>query len=329
MRDRSLSRFLLVMMGCAWLAACNSEADSPPSNGGAAGEGGTSGGPGGADSLAGFVKVTLLEPVLPTDTPATSVAAYFYDRLPPPPLPLELLSEEGDCRLMVPSKPFCDPECEDSVCTEDGVCTPNANARSVGNVRVSGLGDGELTIEPVGPKFVYQGATLPNPPCDEGADVTVTADAFELRAMCVAPLELTSAVPVVVESGQPVALTWTPKGAGDARIEVVLDVAHHGGQTGEILCDVPDTGAMEIPEPLVTQLIELGVAGYPTITINRASRATAPNEPDLSLTVSSLVERAVDTGVPSCGDPSLCPPGGTCNETCPAGTTCGDDLICR
>lgn len=109
-------------------------------------------------------------------------------------------------------------------------------------------------------------------------------------------------------------LSWTPPADGQSsRMEIEVDISHHGGQKGQIDCDVPDTGAFEIPEELVTQLVALGVAGYPTITLTRVSRAAAPEAPGITLSVMSTVDRLVDTGLDSRGMDSDCPDGLTCD----------------
>ena len=119
---------------------------------------------------------------------------------------------------------------------------------------------------------------------------------------------------ITIRSDEPTLLSWTPPADGQSsRMEIEVDISHHGGQKGQIDCDVPDTGAFEIPEELVTQLVALGVAGYPTITLTRVSRAAAPEAPGITLSVMSTVDRLVDTGFDSCGMDSDCPDGLTCD----------------
>ena len=122
--------------------------------------------------------------------------------------------------------------------------------------------------------------------------------------------------------GQPLQLTWTPAGQPAlGRIELKLDISHHGGARGKIECDVPDTGSLEIPASQVSGLLALGVAGYPTIVVTRASTATAAVSAGvISLRILSPVERAVDIeGLSSC----------TKDAECPTGQTCQTDLTCK
>jgi hypothetical protein len=292
------------------VAAGTSGASAAGAGTNAAGAGASDGG-----AAAGLVGNFLVKMVAPKDDADayTSFLGKLYDAPQPPLVPLVLDSEEGDCRLMVPEIPFCDPECEDGACTADDECTPYPTAQSAGTVRVHGLGEETLELEPVGSSFTYMpAAALPYPPCTEGDSVHLEADAFELQSTCIAPIVLPDEQ-IRVRSGEGVAVTWTPGEASDGRIRLVLDIAHHGGQKGEIDCDVADTGAFEIPEALVTKLVGLGVAGYPTIVVSRMASSAASGLPDVTLTIAAEIERVVDTGVTSCGSSSDCPGGMTCD----------------
>jgi hypothetical protein len=168
--------------------------------------------------------------------------------------------------------------------------------------------------------FAYQPpSTLPNPPCEEGADVRATTDSLTLESTCIAQLELDLETPPEVRAGEGLPVSWVPAGVPDiSRVHMVLDVAHHGGKKGEIVCDVADTGSFEIPESLVTDLVNLGLAGFPTIVVTRVAGVPGSVEPDVALTIASPVERLVNTGVTSCTD----------EMDCPDGTTCRVDLTC-
>jgi hypothetical protein len=77
---------------------------------------------------------------------------------------------------------------------------------------------------------------------------------------------------------------------------------------------VPDTGSFEIPEFLITKLVDLGLAGFPEIVASRVSTATASAQGDVRLVISSPITRPVDTGVKSCRDETTCDPGQTCQD---------------
>jgi hypothetical protein len=168
--------------------------------------------------------------------------------------------------------------------------------------------------------IVYQSPSLPYPPCELGSSVAALAPAFSLRADCIAPLELSGPDPIPVKANQAVHLTWQAAAAGAAtRVRIKLDVSHHGGSKGEIDCEVPDNGSFDIPAPLVTELLGLGLAGFPTINLNRVAVGTDAQSPNLSIVLSSDITRAVDTGVVSCLETSNCPEGQKCLD----GGTCG------
>ena len=88
-----------------------------------------------------------------------------------------------------------------------------------------------------------------------------------------------------------------------------------------IECDADDTGSLEIAAPLVTELINLGVAGFPTIIVTRKSvGSTTIAQGRVDLIVSSDVEHEVQvSGVTSCTD----------DMDCPSGQTCQSDLTCK
>jgi hypothetical protein len=162
---------------------------------------------------------------------------------------------------------------------------------------------------------VYQAPSMPNPACEEGEPVTATVAGVTLEATCITQLELTGPEPIPVMTGETVQVSWVAATAGDSRIRIGLDIAHHGGKKGQIDCDVPDTGSFEIPASLVTKLIDLGLAGYPTISVTRVSVGSDASQPDLQLVLGSNVIRAVDTGVMSCQETSECPDGQECLDT--------------
>ena len=262
-----------------------------------------------------FGTITVnIEPTTEEDEGYTTILGRFLDGPTPPPVPLELDSEEGDCQLLVPSRPFCEACSPPSVCTADDECTPYPSPLTVGTLTLEGLGGETLVIEPAA--NAYQTAALMNPPCEAGTPVMASTESFELSATCIPELEVTGPDPIPVMTGEPVSVTWVaPEADAGSRIVIVLDVAHHGGKTGEVRCDVPDTGSFEIPASLVSALISLGLAGFPTIDVTRTSVGTDPNGRGVRLVVSSHVLRDADTGVASCREDTDCPEGQTCQAT--------------
>jgi len=300
---------LIALLSCLPLVAgCASDDSTGADSGGASAT---------DDSLHGGVVVSFVPPADGLDGYATLIGR-FLDGPTPQARALELDSEIGDCQLLVPIIPFCSTPCAPDVCTADEVCTKYPTPRSVGTLTVDGLGS-PLTLEPASSMIVYQSPSLPYPPCAEGSTVSAAADGLKLEAECIAPLELTGPDPIPVTSGEVVSVSWVaPTSSTTSRIQIGLDISHHGGQKGEIKCNVPDTGSFDIPEPLVTKLVSLGLAGYPTISVNRLSTGVAAGHPHVELVLTAGVTRAVDTGVTSCQE----------NDQCADGQMCLPERIC-
>lgn len=294
-----------LIFAVALLAGCSSDGSTPSE-------------PGVTGTLFGNALVELF----PTDQYAT-FTAQFFDAPPPPVIAVEVKQEQGGCKLLTPVT--CDPVCAvGSYCSSAKQCVARPAGIGVGKLHVEGLSGMSFDLDPTPPMNSYSGPTLqPFPPCTEGADVTVSSDKFNVGIKCIKPLELTSAVPIPVTSGQPTHFTWTPPGVtGISRILIALEIAHHGGYKGQIDCDVPDTGSFDIPAPLVTALVNLGLAGYPTVAVSRVSTNSPKSDPGAKLTMPSRLEVDVDTGVVSCG--------GTNSPDCAAGKVCDDSLkICK
>lgn len=310
------------------LSGCQQANDGPPDAAGASGGsgGGSSGseaggmpssGSGGTAALRGSVVISMVAPSAENEG-YSAVLGRFFDGPTPPAIPLELDSEQDDCKLFVPSHPFCETPCAPGVCTADDVCTEYPTPVAVGALTLEGLGE-TIQVEPSTSMSIYQSPSLPYPPCADGSTVTASAADFALEAECILPLELSGPDPIPVAAGEPVRVTWEAAPAtAHSRIRIGLDVAHHGGKKGEIDCEVPDTGSFDIPEPLVTKLVGLGLAGYPTISISRVSVGTDAKLSDVVLLMSQSLQRAVDTGVESCQEdvectaPKVCGPTRTC-----------------
>jgi hypothetical protein len=265
----------------------------------------------------------------------TSIVGVVYDREPPVAVGWNDVVVRGDCRLRTPSVPFCSVPCGPSaVCVAAETCAPYASKRAAGRVQLSGLATSSgRPIDLVAIGNTYQlGAdvTLAYPPFAPGAPVELMADGaggadgvegFYIIAAGVAPLALTSADPVL-ERDVSVVLTYGPGAAGaTTRLIVELDISHHGGTRGEITCDAADTGSVTIDGALITGLLDLGVAGFPTIIVERRSRgSTVIGAGRIDLDVRSQVERPVTIpGLQSCTDSSQCPPGEVCRDD----LTCG------
>jgi hypothetical protein len=166
---------------------------------------------------------------------------------------------------------------------------------------------------------------LAYPPFAESDAVALTAAgeyfaAFNLSAKGIAPLALTT-TEFPLKSGQALPLAWTKGAESSAKIHVVLNISNHGGTKGKIECDTADSGALTVSAALITKLLNLGVAGFPTVKVTRhVIGSTVIAQGRVELEISSTVEHAVTVdGLTSCTDKAMCPDGQDCQ----------DDLTCK
>jgi hypothetical protein len=183
----------------------------------------------------------------------------------------------------------------------------------VGVVTLTGL-KMPLSVEPKARDARYLASVTPHPGFDEGAEIELATaggdvGAFKLRGRGIAALEEEGAAPTVA-SGQAALVTWRPGAAHPSvRVVITLDVSHHGNSRQWLTCDAPDTGSFEIPAALVTELLELGLGGYPTVTLSRETADSTTVAPGcVELKVASEVTRpVVIPGVMSCDVDEDCP----------------------
>jgi hypothetical protein len=324
-----------VLAGLALVACSSAETSVTPADAGRAATADAAAGD--PNVLAGTFQVRLVAPIAASGTTAatpgtTSVVGKIYDGAALSEIVWEEAQKDGDCTLLTPRVPFCNTPCGGSAaCVENDTCKPYPLAHSAGQVSVSGLaaegGGTTFTMSPVVNNYQPPaGVTLLYPPFAEGADVRVDAAgdyyrALTLTAKGIAPLLLTSEN-IPVTTGQPVKITWTPPSqSGSTIIRARLDISHHGGTRGKVECETADSGSLEISAPLVTKLLGLGVAGYPTIIVTRESKGSTTIAPGrVDLLVTSDVERAVTiAGLTSCTE----------TTDCASGQTCQSDLTCK
>ncbi|MCK6544531.1 hypothetical protein L6R52_01550 [Myxococcota bacterium] len=326
----------LAVAALATLAACAStDGAGTPDGGTTSGSDASTGDP---DVLAGMFDVRLVAPVPASDgvpeTPGfTAFSGKVYDGPTPSPIIWETTDTSGDCALLEPRVPSCLTPCGGgALCVEDETCAAYPTSKDVGTVTVTGLattaGATRLTIAPIANSYQPAGSvSLPYPAFAEGDVIRVAAAGgvyapFSVESQGIVPLVVTSTA-LVLERAAPLVLTWTPGGTSVAPvIAVQLDISHHGGTKGKIECTVADSaGTLTIAASLVTKLLDLGVAGFPTVVVTRrlvGSTVIAPGR--VELVVSEDVERDVTIpGLVSCVDD------GECDD----GTTCQADLTCR
>jgi hypothetical protein len=317
------------------LSGCGSS-DSGAASSGAGASGAASGA--GAAGVAQGDSSQLVGSFQVKATPATSVAqastavvGKVYDGPTPSTVVWENPQVDGPCTLTTPRVPFCTAPCGSSgACVEDDTCRAYPTARGVGSVTVTGVkttgGDSSFAMTAIANTYQPPSSvSLAYPPFAEGDAVTFSAagdyfPAFTLTSTGVAPLALTSAS-LALSTGKALNLAWQPGAAGNAKIHVKLDISHHGGSKGQIECDSDDTGSLTITAPLITKLLGLGVAGYPTAIITRqALGSSVISAGRVELDVSSIVEQAVTVeGLTSCD----------ADEDCPSGQSCQTDQSCK
>lgn len=240
----------------------------------------------------------------------------------------EEVAKSSSCRLLQAPNLFCASGCQagTEICAGDDLCVPSPLKGSAGEISVSGLKQ-ELNVSPNGITLDYsQTFTDPYPGFEPGAAIVLNApgdvfEAFTLRGEGVQALtsELDTAQ---VQSGSATELSWQAAETSGANTEmaILLTVNAHGGTGAWIECVAPDTGHFEIDEPLVTQLIELGLSGFPRVTLSRRTvDSTQIAEGCVELSVTSSLTLSVEVpGLVSCSD----------DDDCDAGQFCQAELVC-
>lgn len=245
----------------------------------------------------------------------------------------EILMSEGTCQLMRAPNPFCSPGCEpgqackgDGAGGSSGTCIGYPVSHPVGTVTVAGL-KAELTMDAKWGNSYINPGTLPHPAFDPGDAITLRAsggdyEAFTLLGRGIAALTAgAGGSDITLEDGKSATLKWQASADTDAvGVHIELNINNHGSSSGWIECESPDSGSFTISGELVTALFALGVSGFPTLTLTRRSVDSTDIAPGcVELVVASELGLGIDVaGVTSCTE----------DKQCPAGQTCGADLVC-
>lgn len=253
----------------------------------------------------------------------TILDGWVRDKVKPSGVPRELAAD-GACHLYAPRDLFCTTPCASGMtCAGDDLCVATGMVQSAGTVTVTGL---QVPVEVTKNGITGEyGKTIldPYPAFQPGTAIQLSASGdvvsgFTLRGWGVPPL-VTSLTTVNVSSGSSVPLSWDTAGVDPEQSEISIwfSVDVHGATTRWIECTVADSGSFELPATLVTELIELGLSGFPRVSITRRSTDSTQladgscvdfevgSELKIPLTVDGLV---------SCNTDDECPTGQTCNE---------------
>lgn len=284
-----------------------------------------SGGPGPTPSTTAATGTFTISVVPPSDLGAghTVLAGRVYDGALPETTQWTQLSALGGCKLLKPKVPFCSASCGADACVADGTCQRYPTARSVGGLTISGLGSSAFDVAPISAAYSLPGTvSLPYPPFAEGAAVTLAAagdhlPAFTLASRGIAPLALSAGSYAIVKTSaaaatyEPLVIGWTAAAQPSlATVHVTVDVSHHGGIKGKVVCEAEDVGSLTIPGDLVTRLVGLGVAAYPKVeATRRATGSAAVGGGTVTLNVESTVAAPLRIEGYTCTTGGECPSG--------------------
>lgn len=283
--------------------------------------------------LVGGFQVNLIAPDVASSTPGyTAVIGKISDGPTPEGVIWTKASTVGACALSKPSVPFCNTPCGGSaLCIAANTCKSYPAAKTVGTVRVTGVktstGGADFSMDPVANNYQPIGLTLPYPAFSAGDPIKFSATGgayapFALNTVGIPALSIVSNQ-LTIAPNQAARLSWTPPSQPlGSKIFVKLDISHHGGTKGMIECETDDSGTLDIAATLITDLVNLGTAGFPSIIVTRKAPVGSATIAigRIDLVVASSIEQLVAVpGVVSCTDSTMCK----------NGTTCQADLTCK
>jgi hypothetical protein len=165
----------------------------------------------------------------------------------------------------------------------------------------------------------YFDTTLPHPAFEPGAAITLTAtgaevSSFTLYGQGVDPLHVPSDG-WLVSRGEPLVIAWTPGPTQNATMVATFNVDQHGTSPGSIYCEMEDTGTLEIPASMIDTLLDMGISGFATGSLERRtvdSVNLTTGCVELIVRSSQVIEVNVASHTP-CNGPTDCPTGMQCD----------------
>lgn len=232
------------------------------------------------------------------------------------------VATEGECTLLQRDNPFCDPGCQpDETCSFEGECIPYPTSQDLGVVTVQGLLE-PVSMEPVTPGYTYFDTSLPNPPWEPGALLTLQTgggafEAVTLHGEAPHAFSATSTTWNLVQ-GEPLAIGWDPPSdEAQSKVRITLNVDLHGITPALFECWFEDDGQGEVPADLLDQFLSLGITGFPEGSFARVTADQAPIGDggclDFWTTIDLPPDLSVD-GYTPCTRDEDCPDGMECNE---------------
>lgn len=198
--------------------------------------------------------------------------------------------KDGPCVLLQRKNPTCSPGCtKTEQCVRDAGCQPFPAPMDVGAVTVTGLVL-PVTMTAKGANKDYFFTDFDTKAYEMGAHVELKAAGGDLKAFALhgvgVPDLVVSAVDWVMKKNTALTLTWEAA-QGPWQVRISLNVDQHGLTPVTLVCDVPDTGSYTIPAGLTTALLNYGVSGAATASIERRTADSvelAPGCVDLLVT---------------------------------------------
>lgn len=238
-----------------------------------------------------------------------------------------IAAEAGGCQLLTPRNLFCSSCATTELCAGDEQCVPKPAKVSAGRLNISGMAS-PVEVAPNAITLDYSKTVLePFPAYEAGAEIRLETDGDVIglftSSLWGVPALKTSQEVVAVKRDEPARLEWDTTGsdAEQAAILVSFSVNVHGAVTGWIECSAPDTGSFDIPAELVTQLVDMGLSGFPRVDVERRSNATVTlPEGCVDTYVSSKITLDIEVdGLVSCN----------VSADCPDGQTCSSEMVCE